>query len=70
MRTRLQDGEFKYRTTEISDVKLGLRVYSTTNACSGKIMVRLWKSMIEREMKERCRQGVKVQGSDKAVCTA
>ena len=43
MRTRLQDEEFKYSTMEIGDVKLGLWVYSTTNACSGKIMVRLWK---------------------------
>ena len=43
MRTRLQDEEFKYDTTEIGDVKLGLRVYSTTNTCLGKIMVRLWK---------------------------
>ena len=34
---------FKYGTTEIGDVKLGLRVYSTTSTCSGKIMVRLWK---------------------------
>ena len=43
MRTRLQDGEFKYCNTGIYDVKPGLRVYSTTNACSGKILVRLWK---------------------------
>ena len=43
MRTRLQDVEFKYCTTGIGDVKLGLRVYSIANACSGKIVVRLWK---------------------------
>ena len=36
----------------------------------GKAMERLWASMIGREMKERCRQGVKVQGSDKAARTA
>ena len=36
----------------------------------GKAMERLWISMIEREMKERCRQGVKVRGSDKAARTA
>ena len=70
MRTRLQNKEFKYDTIKIGDVKLGLRVYSTTNACSGKIMVRLWVSMIEREMKERCKQGVEVRGSDKAARTA
>ena len=33
----------------------------------GKAMERLWISTIEREMKERCKQGVKVQGSDKAA---
>ena len=36
----------------------------------GKAMERLWTSMIEQEMKERCKQGVKVRGSDKAVRTA
>ena len=36
----------------------------------GKAMERLWTSMIEREMKERCRQGVKVRGSDKAARVA
>ena len=35
----------------------------------GKAMERLWISTIEREMKERCKQGVKVRGSDKAACT-
>ena len=35
----------------------------------GKAMERLWISMIEREMKERCKQGVKVRGSDKAART-
>ena len=62
MRTRLQDEQFKYGTTGIGNVKLGLRAYSTTNACSGKIVVRLWKGCgkydrkgNERKVYTRCK---------------